>query len=215
MTETSNATEQNNTEHVATEEKTIISEAISDTSSSNKEQVEDKKESDKTVETKIENDKKETTETKDNSVIEKYTGFKLPEGLTFDTEKLTEFSTVAKELKLSQEQAQKLVDFQSSYVLQQKEKALSEYQTQVNQWKEETKKVLGNNLEKDLVLVAKVRDRYGSSNLTKLLDDSGLGNHPEIIKFFVNVGKIVSEDSLDVGKNKTVESKTIAERLYS
>jgi len=46
---------------------------------------------------------------------EKYEAFKVPEGVTIDETAATEFGALAKELNLTQENAQKLVDYQIKF----------------------------------------------------------------------------------------------------
>jgi hypothetical protein len=148
------------------------------------------------------------------AVPETYT-LQVPDGLTLDEAVLGEFTGVAKELKLSNEQAQKLVDLQSKVTLKATEDARAEYQAMKASWETDAKKMLGNEANKQLALAAKARDKFGSSGLTEILNQSGLGSHPEVIKFFVSVGKAISEDTFAEGKPiGGSKDKTAGEILY-
>lgn len=141
-----------------------------------------------------------------------YTDFSLPEGLQYDQAIATEFKSVAKELGLKQDQAQKLVDFYAKQYQAQTEA----YQRQVQEWAEQAKKdpvIGGADFDKNIGVAVKALDKFGTPELRQVLDNTGLGNHPEVIKFFYNVGKAISEDSFVEGSGKSA-AKSIAEILY-
>ena len=139
----------------------------------------------------------------------------VPEGLTLDPAVLGEFTTVAKDMKLSNEQAQRLVDLQSKVTLKATEEARAEYLAMKSSWETETKKLLGHEATQQLALAAKARDKFGAPGLTEILNQSGLGSHPEVVKFFVAVGKAISEDTFAEGKPVAGKvDKTPGEILY-
>ena len=148
-----------------------------------------------------------------NGVPESYADFKLPEGLTLDAALNTEFKGVAKALGLSQEKAQQVVDLYSKNLKAQAEGQAAEFQKLHEGWKAETLKALGADSEKQLAFAAKAREKFGNDEFTKFMDETKMGEHPEVVQFMVRVGKAISEDSLVEGKNGT-EEKSHAERIY-
>jgi hypothetical protein len=132
------------------------------------------------------------------AVPDKYE-IKAPEGMTIDPVTLEAVTPVFKELGLSQEGAQKLVDAyapQVSAMLQkQQDEAIQTYQSIKDEWKAETVKELGVNGDKELALAAKAINQFGDDSLRKMLDDTGLGNNIHAVKFFIKVGKAFSSDS--------------------
>jgi hypothetical protein len=52
----------------------------------------------------------------------------------------------------------------------------------------------GEKLSENLSVAKKALDAFGTPELRKLLDDSGLGNHPEVIRMMYRAGKAISED---------------------
>ena len=52
----------------------------------------------------------------------------------------------------------------------------------------------GEALAENLSVAKKALDQFGTPELRTLLNDSGLGNHPEIIRAFYRAGKAISED---------------------
>jgi hypothetical protein len=135
-----------------------------------------------------------------------YEPFALPEGVVADEEVLGEFKATAKELNLSQENAQKLVDLQTKANLRAR-----------TQWAESAKvdkEFGGPALAENLGLAKKALDSFASPELRNLLDTSGLGNHPEIIRAFVRVGKAISEDGRVVSGSKAGAPSDPARRLF-
>jgi hypothetical protein len=130
-----------------------------------------------------------------------YADFTFPEGVEADSETLTEFKAIAKELDLTQEQAQKLVDLQVKMVQADAKAQVEALEALGNEWAEQTKKELGKNLNTELAFVAKARNQFASKELIQLLDETKLGNHPEMVKLFAAIGKAISEDIPLGGKN--------------
>ena len=140
--------------------------------------------------------KEETTEVK-VEIPDSYE-FKLPEGQEIDKNLVDQVTPIFKDIGLSQEQAQKLVDFYAPYVQQQAEavgqQQLESYKETVEDWKADTKKQLGADYDKDIAIAARAMDKFGSKELRQVMDDTGLGNNPEVVRFIVKVGKAISED---------------------
>lgn len=130
---------------------------------------------------------------------EKYEDFKLPEGLgTVDPEAQTEFQALAKEANLSQEQAQKMVDLYTKRVGSLQDQLRQGLETQMETWKNQTLTdplFAGAEAEKNFDTARGALTRFGSPDLQKLLNETGLGNHPEVVKFMYNVGAKIQNDS--------------------
>ena len=142
-----------------------------------------------------------------------YEPFQLPEGITADEEVLGEFKATAKELGLSQEGAQKLVELQSKMALKQQE-VMRQAQAQWVEAAKSDKEFGGEALTQNLGVARKALDAFASPDLRKLLNDSGLGNHPEVIRTFVRVGKAISEDGRIVTGTKATTPADPAKRLF-
>lgn len=147
---------------------------------------------------------------------EQYEDFTLPEGMELDPEVTEEFKTVAKEMNLPQQKAQQLVNLQAKAVAKMQEQ---QKQT-VEQWVEDVRKdseIGGDKFNESVQTAKKALDTYGSDKLKELLDTSGLGNHPEVVRFFAKVGGTLKEDTLEEGNppgSKGAEDKSLAEALY-
>jgi len=88
----------------------------------------------------------------------------------------------------------------------------------VEKWNETAKKdpdYGGARFEKSMGAVAAVRDRFGSKEFNALLDASGMGSHPEVIRFLHTIStKILETDPVGAGAATTAPPKTVADRLY-
>jgi len=144
-----------------------------------------------------EKDKAKEPEKKDEKPVvpEKYE-FKAPEGVEqLDPQALAVFEPIAKELGLSQEQAQKLVDIYPQIQQQQAEL----WSKQVTDWGEQVKadkEIGGDKLTASVGQAQKALDQFGTPALREYLHTSGLGNHPELVRAFAKVGKMMSEDKI-------------------
>jgi hypothetical protein len=136
--------------------------------------------------------------------------FNLPEGVQFAEGEVDTFKTVAKELKLPKEGAQRILDIATA-----REQARAEaFQTTVNGWAEATKadKELGK--DENLAIAKKTVETFGTPELKEVLNSSGLGNHPEVVRMLLKIGRQISEDTI-VGKgNGANATRDTADILY-
>lgn len=155
-----------------------------------------------------------TKEGQTQGAPEKYTDFTLPDGLSIDKPLMEKFSTTAKDLGLSQESAQKLVDLQAQTVKAEIDARLQSLEKQSETWSAEAKAHFGATWEKDFGIASKAIERFGTPALRQLLVDAGLANHPEIVKFCHAAGSKVSEDQPLDGRRAGGETKSTAELMF-
>lgn len=120
--------------------------------------------------------------------------FKAHEGREFDPEVMNSFSEVAKELNLSQLAAQKVVDKLAPKL---QERQMAQIQKVQTQWAESSRQDTefgGEHLQQNLSVAKKALDTFGTPELRQLLNDTGLGNNPEVIRFMYRAGKSISGD---------------------
>lgn len=148
---------------------------------------------------------------------DKYEPFKAPEGMKLDDKAVEGFTALAKEMNLPQAAAQKLVDFQTSQIKAAQEANLKTFTDMQKEWAAETRKELGSDADKQLGFAAVARDKFLTEGARKVLNDSGLANHPEVIKSLISIGKAISEDTFVEGKGEKGgkgEGKTAAQIIY-
>lgn len=144
-------------------------------------------------------------------VPETYT-FEMPEGIALDQAAQDEFSAVARELKLDQATAQKVADVGIKMAQRQQEI----FETTKAAWVEQAKtdkEIGGDRFDQSLALAVKTLNAFGSPELKDVLNASGLGNHPAVIKLLVKAGKAISEDGFVTGAPRGADTDP-AKKLY-
>ena len=155
---------------------------------------------------KTEADQKAAPADKPAGAPDKYE-FKAPEGREFDTETIARFSEVAKELNLTNEAAQSILDKMGPQLASRQESQIKAIQNQWMQASTADKEFGGEKLIENLSVAKKALDAFGSTELRTLLNESGLGNHPEVIRFMYRAGKAISEDSFVKGAASTSRAR--------
>jgi hypothetical protein len=142
---------------------------------------------------------------------------KLPDNALVDKTHVDEVVTFAKEYKLTNDVAQKILERSNqtlaAYVGKQKET----FETQSKTWADEVKndKELGGEKFNETVETAKrVLDKFGSDDFKKALNETGLGNHPELVRVFARIGKTMSEDKLVLPGTQGPGKKSMEEVFY-
>ena len=122
--------------------------------------------------------------------------FDAPEGVELNQEDLGKFTAIAKELKLPADAAKKLVDLAA-----QREVARAEaVAQQVEDWASAVKADKELGTPENLATAKKTIDTFGTPELRDMLNATGLGNHPEVVRLALKIGKAISEDTVVSGR---------------
>jgi len=153
------------------------------------------------------------TETKatEPEVPESYE-FAMPEGVQLDKTAAEEFTVIAKELKLDQATAQKVADVGAKMAQRQAEAHVKLVETWTEAVKTD-KEIGGDKLAENLGVARKALEAFGTPELKDVLNSTGFGNHPAVIKAFYKIGKAISEDRFVTGGAKGPETD-IAKRMF-
>lgn len=167
-----------------------------------------------TVETTSEETTTETTEVKADEPIEYI--FELPEGVSMADETLEGLKSLAGDLKLDQESANKVKDL-GVEMLKKWETAQSEaLEAMRTEWADAAKsdkEIGGAKFDENIAGAKAAMDKFATPELTAFLNESGLGNHPEMIRLFWKLNNQISDDAL-VSGNPAPQPKTRAEILF-
>ena len=137
---------------------------------------------------------------------ESYQPFTLPAEMPAENpqvkEALAEAGGLFRELGLTQEQGQRLIDLHAKHwlggMLNQQELFEQELDRRVAQWGEQTKahpEFGGTRLNESLASVRRAIAHLGGEKLAHALDkETGLINHPEVFAAFARAGKLFAED---------------------
>jgi hypothetical protein len=127
----------------------------------------------------------------------------VPEGVPYDEGLEKNFKAWAHEAGLHPRQAQRLLD---RFTAAQAEN-LTTYRKGMETGIAELKKEWGANFDKNAALAVKAVNELGGDEIKGLLDSTGLGNHPALVKFFANLGAQLGEDTIVLGDGPTTQDE--------
>jgi len=145
----------------------------------------------------------DSPEGEESQVPEQY-DLKPPEGIKeLPEEFIGKFTDAAKQIGLSQDQAQKAFEF---YLRSQQEeiaKAEEDMQRQAAEWAEEVRKMWGTSFEEKRAVAAKAYSEIVQEipEIRDVIEAMGLGTHPAVLKLFYRLGQLTQEDRLVTGKH--------------
>lgn len=110
------------------------------------------------------------------------------------------FRRVAIEAGLTKDQARVLHKFAAQTAID----GLTSLKQQAEMKRKEAAQVLrkeyGEEYDRNLALLKKVRTRFGNDAFDRFLNTTGAGNDPDMIRFLVAIGKQMAEDTLEQGR---------------
>ena len=147
-----------------------------------------------------------------------------PEGLTLDPAAIALATPVFRELGLSNEQANKLMpvagQFAQGLLDRRNRQMLGQVEADRKAWLDAAQadpEIGGRHWATTIGTAARALDALGlikGSPFRVLLDESGLGNHPEMIRAFQRVGKAIAEDGFERSSGIHHSRRDRAETLY-
>jgi len=145
-----------------------------------------------------------------------YEPFALPEGVEVDTAALEEAQSLFAEARLSQPQAQKLVDLYAGKMNELIQRQVAAAESRQMAWVAEVKndpELGGKRFQSARTLARRALDHYGTPGLGRTLDELWVGNNPQLFRFLVRVGETLGEDR-HVGPAAGSARPSAAEALY-
>jgi len=152
---------------------------------------------------------------------EKYEDFKAPEGYAIDPKVLEEATPIFKELGLTQDQAQRLVDFHSKAMIAAAKAPANEYEGTRAEWRAQVDSdpvIKGavmdgkTGVEAAKVMIGKTLAGLGDPQLTQdfkaAMDFTGAGDNPAFIKAMMKLSAYVTEGKHVTGANPSVHGQT-------
>jgi hypothetical protein len=153
-----------------------------------------------------------------SEVPEKY-DLKPPEGYDLNEATVTEASALFKDLKLSNEQAQKLVDFQAKLHRDAQEAPYAAYDAMREDWQAQVKNDpdLGPKLPQVKETIGRALDTLGDPPMVtafrEAMNLTGAGDHPAFIKAFYKLSQAVVEGTPVRGSNPSPHGQTQSGRV--
>lgn len=132
---------------------------------------------------------------------------------------MLEFTGLATELKLDPKNAQRAVDIGGKIATRIAANQQAEFTATKEAWGNQSKadkEFGGEKLAENLAVAGKAMEKFATPEFRTFLKESGLGDHPEMIRAFYRAGKLLSEDNRVVqgtGITHTSDSSAAA-KLY-
>lgn len=141
--------------------------------------------------------------------------FKHPEeGAEFNPKVADKFAEVAGKHQISQEAAQEIMASMSQTLNEVQAEALTALR---GQWREQViadQEIGGDKLNESLATAKKALTQFGGDEMLQLLEESGFGDHPAVIRTFNKIGKAISEDSFVAAGQRASAPVTPAKTMY-
>lgn len=155
-----------------------------------------------------------------DEVMSNYTEFTLPEGVDQATldDVLKEMAPLFKKMGVDQEEAQMLLDHTLGKLNPESQtQASDKWEAQVKEWSDSIaadKEVGGDKLEQSNGYVNSMLKHFGSEEVNKILEDTGLRQHPAMFKMMRAIGAAMREDNPGAGAKPTGSSGDRVSNLY-
>jgi len=135
---------------------------------------------------------------------------------TLSKEEASALLGFAEKHKLDQEALNTLAkEFTDKIGLRQSEQVKAHEKT-VEQWRKDAEldpHIGGKDFEKNVNLAKTAVKKFGSEGLIRLIDESGYGNHPEVIRLFAKIGGELTSDQMVRGK-PGLSQMSLEEKFY-
>lgn len=144
-----------------------------------------------------------------------YAAVVLPENSYLQPGDLAAFKQAAGEVKLPAEALQKWLALEETRLQNQNQQAAEAQRQKEAAWVRQTQEELGPQWQEEVSKAVRAADVFGGPELRQLLEETGLGNHPVIVRTFAGIGTRISEDSTPGGVTPgTQTDKTFTQALY-
>lgn len=125
---------------------------------------------------------------------------KYPEGVKPTQEEADEYIKLANDLGLTQEQAQKMLEQSYAARKREREATLAEAKNTITEcskaWAAEARKKFANNWDEVVSASRESYSKYATKGFMQIMRETGLGNNPEVIETFYNIGKALRSDRI-------------------
>ena len=194
-----------------------VDELVDETKSETKdsESIDDKKLNEE-VESSEEDESGETKEDTEGETKEVEYKLKLKENSLMDNSMMEDIESFAKENNMSNDMAVGLLSRQEELLENFISMKTEELESQKDGWREEVvkdKSLGGENLNRTIENARRAVTKFGSEEFIGMLKNTGYGDNIEVVRFFSNIGSMMSDDKLVTGKEFGGE-KSIEDHFY-
>lgn len=159
----------------------------------------------------------------DEGAPDQYT-FEPPEGVEVDQAALDQFNELARDLGLSQDAYQKIIEHDLQRSQDAETAAVDEWNSRVESWKQSAKadkEIGGEDFAESVKMAQTSLKQFADDDFRALLKSPSednpnglaLSNHPAMLRFLTRIGKVLADPSLIEG-GETAPSMEAHDRMY-
>lgn len=141
----------------------------------------------------------------------------FPQDVEIDMEAVEKFKPLMAQIGISGENAQKIVDLAVEMHQRAKNGSRQKDEDSMAAWSEAARtdtEFGGAAFARSVAEAQKAMRHFASPAFVEMLDSTGLGNHPEMIRLFCKIAKGISEDRFVGSRGGGASGKSLADILY-
>lgn len=139
----------------------------------------------------------------------------LPEGMQLNQGFASKYSECAQALGMNAEQASQLIGRMQPVLDAMEQDTVAEMRSEWAKQSQNDPEFGGEKLNENLAIAKRGLSAFDNKGeLLALLEETGLGNHPAVIRFLYRAGQGVSEDGIVNGAAGSRSEAAIAARMY-
>ena len=142
---------------------------------------------------------------------------KLPEGSRLNPEVLDQIKSYAKDKNLSSEIAQEILMREHKAIEDLYESSKNNHEQTIAKWAETAKldpEYGGENFGQSVEIAKRALEKFATPQLIEEINATGYGNHPEVIRLFTRIGKLLANDKMEQPGSQMGAAKPLEEIFY-
>lgn len=147
------------------------------------------------------------------------------DGFEYAQGEIDEFKALCKDHSVTPKAAQALLDWQAKFAKAADEKRAADLQSEMTEFVRKESEKNWNLVRKEWgedpatvaeneAAVARAMRKFSDDGFRKLVNESGLCNHPDMVRFVLKVGKAISDDRFISGRNGGGVKQDLAHRMF-
>ena len=143
-----------------------------------------------------------------------YATVTLSENSLISADTLAAFKQTAAQVQLPAESLQKWISYEENRLQMLAQEAEKKQREKIENWAHQTQEAFGSQWQEEVSKAVRAADAFGGTQLRQLLEETGLGNHPVIVRTFHAVARQICEDITPGGAPSATTDKTFTQALY-
>lgn len=143
-----------------------------------------------------------------------YAAVSVTENSRISPDELAAFKQTAAAVNLPAESLQTWLSYEENRLQAAAEQAARQQRAQQENWARQTQEMFGPAWQAEVSKAVRAADAFGGPQLRQLLEETGLGNHPVMVRTFHAVAQRICEDVTPGGASHAQTDKTFTQALY-